>query len=648
MRRADFYIEYYETVDEIIDEYLTLHNLPSYVGTVLFDHSYSLKEWYNRCRSEGLDKANARSVIRKSIIPKSDIFRDYITPEEILPLHHILGHLGDRLAIYVYNTRQLHYLRPFIEAVNRPSVLLCETSVNLDLELPEYVEAIDLDYLIVDKIIVSNDSLHDKLKKHYILLHSVLSELSPEGVVLLEGCHFQEQMIGEIAISLGFPSILFQQGWPSLMHTMFRRFPYTHFLTWGENFNNLWSRYNPRPFYRAVGYPYSVKKKRGHSISFFLQAPLFISDSGYYSLLIDLIVETATAYSDRAILVREHPEYRMEPSMKARLLAIHNVRLATEWSLEDVFADSIIVVSHFSSSLMEGIIHGCIPLVFDPTTNSKYLPDVETLRLGALSNNVSQFFSKLEHILLHYQSYFKNICTAMNKWFHAIDRDAVANQVKTVNAIAPIKALSRNIKKLNLGCGRNLMSGWLNVDLYSVSPQVLVMDASRSYPFPDESFDYIFSEHMFEHLDINEQQIMLSECFRVLRYGGVLRIAMPDFNFLVDLVNNPDSEVNRRYLAWSYATYIQGKISIDSNDYPVYVVNNFMQGWGHKFIHNPASLKNLAVKAGFSDITHTVPGDSSFPDLCQLERHDQEIPRWANTLETFVMEMKKLKSNTYI
>lgn len=47
-------------------------------------------------------------------------------------------------------------------------------------------------------------------------------------------------------------------------------------------------------------------------------------------------------------------------------------------------------------------------------------------------------------------------------------------------------------------------------------------------PFPDDEFTFAFSEHFFEHLFLDEAGELMKECFRVLRPGGVLRIAVPD------------------------------------------------------------------------------------------------------------------------
>ena len=47
-------------------------------------------------------------------------------------------------------------------------------------------------------------------------------------------------------------------------------------------------------------------------------------------------------------------------------------------------------------------------------------------------------------------------------------------------------------------------------------------------PFGDAEFTFVFSEHFFEHLFLDEAGELLKECFRVMQPGACLRIAVPD------------------------------------------------------------------------------------------------------------------------
>lgn len=57
---------------------------------------------------------------------------------------------------------------------------------------------------------------------------------------------------------------------------------------------------------------------------------------------------------------------------------------------------------------------------------------------------------------------------------------------------------------------------------------IMVHDLSRGIPFPDASVDAVFHSHMLEHLDRSAVPAFLIEVRRVLKPGGIHRIAVPD------------------------------------------------------------------------------------------------------------------------
>src|ERR1017187_1498012 len=73
-----------------------------------------------------------------------------------------------------------------------------------------------------------------------------------------------------------------------------------------------------------------------------------------------------------------------------------------------------------------------------------------------------------------------------------------------------------DVLKLQIGCGFNLLSGWLNSDRHPISPEVVFLDATEVFPFGDRCFHYVFTEHMIEHIPYAQGVSMLAECHRVL------------------------------------------------------------------------------------------------------------------------------------
>ncbi len=109
---------------------------------------------------------------------------------------------------------------------------------------------------------------------------------------------------------------------------------------------------------------------------------------------------------------------------------------------------------------------------------------------------------------------------------------------------------------VNLGCGLNAPDGWVNVDaaigarlarlpLFSEVNDALhivrapwprnitIHDLNRPLPWPDACVDGIYLSHVLEHFSREGGRRLLSECHRVLRKRGVVRVVVPDLRALV-------------------------------------------------------------------------------------------------------------------
>jgi predicted SAM-dependent methyltransferase len=93
-------------------------------------------------------------------------------------------------------------------------------------------------------------------------------------------------------------------------------------------------------------------------------------------------------------------------------------------------------------------------------------------------------------------------------------------------------AARRSPLKLHLGSGGVNKPGWLNLDLVFARADA-AWDLSTGIPFPTTSVDAIFHEHLLEHLDLRTGFAFTQECLRVLKPGGILRVAVPDAGALL-------------------------------------------------------------------------------------------------------------------
>ena len=84
------------------------------------------------------------------------------------------------------------------------------------------------------------------------------------------------------------------------------------------------------------------------------------------------------------------------------------------------------------------------------------------------------------------------------------------------------------ITKLNLGCGRRQLKGFVNIDNNSiVKPDLIVNLGLDKLPFKDNVVDYVYSKHFFEHLTSDELMFLIDELYRVCKCGARLKVVVP-------------------------------------------------------------------------------------------------------------------------
>ena len=194
---------------------------------------------------------------------------------------------------------------------------------------------------------------------------------------------------------------------------------------------------------------------------------------------------------------------------------------------------------------------------------------------------------------------------------------------------------SKIIKKLHIGCGSNLLEGWLNADYNVDSSDVFNLDAAKIFPINSDAFDIIFSEHMIEHINYYQGLSMLNECRRVLKPGGRIRITTPDLGFLIGLYTENKSKLQLDYIEWASSNFIQNKIFTDTM-----IINNFVRDWGHLFIYDFKTIKYSLEMVGFINVEPFLLNKSNFSELRDLE-NEKRMPDGFLQLESFTVEAQK-------
>lgn len=161
--------------------------------------------------------------------------------------------------------------------------------------------------------------------------------------------------------------------------------------------------------------------------------------------------------------------------------------------------------------------------------------------------------------------------------------------------------------KIHYACGRNVLSGWLNVDGFDVTyplgtvdqelaTGIYQADLTREHPFPEGHFRFGYAEDFLEHLSQAESLVFLSECYRTLRPGGVLRLSFPGLRGVLD---------------FCFKTTVHQEVLQGVHD--AYTV------WSHEHFYCEETIELVARHLGFSEVAHRAYGESPHPELAGLE-----------------------------
>lgn len=152
-----------------------------------------------------------------------------------------------------------------------------------------------------------------------------------------------------------------------------------------------------------------------------------------------------------------------------------------------------------------------------------------------------------------------------------------------------------NTIRLNLGCGSDILDGWVNIDLYPIDRRVVKMDV-RSIDFSPGTISEIRAIDVFEHIPRLESEAAFAHWTNLLVRGGRLTLRTPDARRQCELLVEGIWPIS----VWSHMMF-------GGQDSP----GNF-----HFNGHEAASLRALAerhgLKVNFVDrIEENITGDAA-------------------------------------
>jgi SAM-dependent methyltransferase len=170
-----------------------------------------------------------------------------------------------------------------------------------------------------------------------------------------------------------------------------------------------------------------------------------------------------------------------------------------------------------------------------------------------------------------------------------------------------------DVTRLNWGCGPTPPSGWLNADRRREPGVDLVGDIRDGLSIPDDSVDYAVAIHGLQDLPYLDLVPALRELRRVLRPGGVLRVAVPDLERSVEAWLRGDAAYF--YIPDHDAASLGGKLIVQAIWY-----GSTRTPFTWDF------FQELASKAGFHRVARCKFGqtDSAWAEIVSLDNRERE------------------------
>ena len=162
--------------------------------------------------------------------------------------------------------------------------------------------------------------------------------------------------------------------------------------------------------------------------------------------------------------------------------------------------------------------------------------------------------------------------------------------------------LAKRAERLHIGCGRERLEGWVNVDLLDLPGVDVVADVTRGLDF--KGVEAAFAEHFIEHLAVDDALRFLKEVHRVMVPGGRVRLSTPN-------------------LDWVWATHYDIDAAPDAKLAMALDVNRAFHAWGHQFLWNREMLAAALTACGFDEIEWKSYGESDHELFRGLERHER-------------------------
>lgn len=191
------------------------------------------------------------------------------------------------------------------------------------------------------------------------------------------------------------------------------------------------------------------------------------------------------------------------------------------------------------------------------------------------------------------------------------------------------------MSRLHFGCFNYPQDGWINTDVTphlwiarvpglawtihklgkmsddrmaehkrGIFRRVRYLNVTKSWPYPANSLDAVYSSHVLEHLPLHGAKKCLAEAYRCIEPGGGIRISVPDLDAHIreyDPAKSMDWAIN----------FFEADQKSEKNM--------------HHFMYNFQNLGGLLKTAGFTVVTRHEYRQGKCPDVDKLDNRPESL-----------------------
>lgn len=135
--------------------------------------------------------------------------------------------------------------------------------------------------------------------------------------------------------------------------------------------------------------------------------------------------------------------------------------------------------------------------------------------------------------------------------------------------------------KVHLGCGkRNFGEDWTHIDIANFDH----IKFHNIFDFPLINVDLIYASHLINYFNYEEAVKLLEYLYKKLKIGGVLRLALPDFEKMCDLYHS------KKFPLSSFLGPLYGRMNVNGHHiyhkyaYDIYSISDILKNIGYKNI----------------------------------------------------------------